>query len=140
MPGPRGRAFSCPEGCLLPTAVEGLLQPSLAKLGKMGVGRSSTMPRLSPVRTSLLVTSVETDAQDAAPAITRLKGLNKGRPWSLTVREAASAVSAGLYNFYVELEGERWPLSVTSDGRLQARTRSGADALQLLAAARLADG
>lgn len=97
------------------------------------------MPRLSPIRTSLLVTAVERDAPEAGQAITRLRGLNKGRPWSLTVREAASAVSAGLYNFYVEVEGERWPISVTPDGRLQARTRTGADALQLLATGPVAD-
>ncbi|HYF19528.1 MAG TPA: hypothetical protein VEA40_16810 [Ramlibacter sp.] len=87
----------------------------------------------------MLITAVESDGDDAVPTIARLRGLNKGRPWCLTVREAASALSAGLYNFYVELEGERWPLSVTSDGRLQARTRNGSDALQLLAASRLPD-
>jgi hypothetical protein len=98
------------------------------------------MPRLSPVRTSLLVTAVERDGPASGQTIARLRGLNKGRPWSLTVREAASALSAGLYNFYVEIEGERWPISVTPDGRLQARTRTGADALQLLAAAPMTDG
>lgn len=86
--------------------------------------------RLTNTPVTLYISKVERGTGPEASVVTALHGVHKGRAWRLTMNDAVLACKSGRYLFYVEHEGERRKVSVSSStGRLEASARGEGDVL-----------